>query len=539
MKKILSFLLIFLTIITVTGCKRIIILKTDEPTITNQKKIGALAKNTNLSFDDVKFKQKLNETLDKISDAKEYYDVEEALYSIINSVTELMRKYTIADCLTNYDPNNSEYTEKYNILHDAYYEYEDFYNKMIVELSRDDDFLSGFYEGYSQEDIDFEVQLARKKQDENYIKIEKELDDIRAEANKIGVNVYTDYQNNEMLELILEYVNKNKQLAAILGFDSYIEYADIYYARSYLQSDVDDFINYTKKYLVPLMDESGYFFNARALYDTLSVGQKNYFQEFSYSSAYDKDYYTFNLLNDYAREMSGSYLTTFRNYLNTGNFIFADGDDSVAGAYTTKYISYYGPGYQDCTTVAHEFGHFYSFTNQLLNTKSLDLKEFYSQANEFLFTSYLEHNARNNVKAVYDVNAKIMIGDSCRTIVIASALREFEQKLYSSTLTDKSDILTIWRNLNNDSYNGLLLDFWKAEIRYDLYYMSYGTSVTGAMGLYTLSKTNFSDAKYKYILSVQNNNYDDDIIEVLEHAGLKSPFDEEVFIEIANLIKEV
>ena len=539
MKKILSFLLIFLTIITVTGCKRIIILKTDEPTITNQKKIGALAKNTNLSFDDVKFKQKLNETLDKISDAKEYYDVEEALYSIINSVTELMRKYTIADCLTNYDPNNSEYTEKYNILHDAYYEYEDFYNKMIVELSRDDDFLSGFYEGYSQEDIDFEVQLARKKQDENYIKIEKELDDIRAEANKIGVNVYTDYQNNEMLELILEYVNKNKQLAAILGFDSYIEYADIYYARSYLQSDVDDFINYTKKYLVPLMDESGYFFNARALYDTLSVGQKNYFQEFSYSSAYDKDYYTFNLLNDYAREMSGSYLTTFRNYLNTGNFIFADGDDSVAGAYTTKYISYYGPGYQDCTTVAHEFGHFYSFTNQLLNTKSLDLKEFYSQANEFLFTSYLEHNARNNVKAVYDVNAKIMIGDSCRTIVIASALREFEQKLYSSTLTDKSDILTIWRNLNNDSYNGLLLDFWKAEIRYDLYYMSYGTSVTGAMGLYTLSKTNFSDAKYKYILSVQNNNYDDDIIEVLENAGLKSPFDEEVFIEIANLIKEV
>ena len=539
MKKLFSFLLLLLTIITVTGCKRIIILKTDEPTITNQKKIGALAKKTNLSFDDVKFKQKLNETLDLISDAKEFYDVEEALYAILNSVIELMRKYTIADSLSNYDPDNSEYKEKYNILHDAYYEYEDFYNRMIVEISRDDDFLSNFFAGYDQEDIDFEVELAKKKQDENYIKLEKELDEIRSEADKIGVNIYSDYMNNEMLELLLQYVNKNKQLAAILGFDSYVEYADIYRGRSYLQSDVDDFISYTKQYLVPLLNEDGTFINAVGLYNTLSTGQKNYFQEFSYSSVYDKDYYTFNLLNDYAREMSGSYLTTFRNYINTGNFIFADKEDSVSGAYTTKYLSYYGPGYQDCTTVAHEFGHFYSFTNDLLNTKSLDLKEFYSQANEFLFTNYLERNSRNNVKAVYDVNAKIKIGDACRTIVISSALREFEQKLYTQTLTDKSDILTIWNNLNNNSYNGTLQAFWKAEIRYDLYYLSYGTSLTGALGLYNQSKTNFSDAKYKYILAVQNSNIDDDIVEVLEHAGLSSPFSEEVFIEIANLIKEV
>ena len=539
MKKFFSILLIFLTIITVTGCKRIIILKTDEPTIINHKKIGAFAKNMNLTFDDVKFKQRLDETLDIISDAKDYYDIDEALRKIISSITELTRKYTVADCLTNYDPNNSEYTEKFNALQDAYYEYEKFYNKMIVEISRDDEFLSQFYAGYDQESIDFEVELAKKKQDENYIALEKELDDIKNEANKIGINIYSDVMDDELLELMFEYVKKNKQLASLLGFDSYIEYADINYSRSYLQSDVDDFIDYTKQYLVPLLDESGYFVDALALYNNLSIGQKNYFQEFSYSSIYDKDYKTINLLNDYAKEMSGSYLNSFKNYINTGNFIFADKDDSIEGAYTSKYISYYGPGYQDCTTVAHEFGHFYSFTNDLLNTKSLDLKEFYSQANEFLFTNYLERNSRNNVKAVYDVNAKIKIGDACRTIVISSALREFEQKLYTTTLTDKSDILTIWNNLNNNSYNGTLQAFWKAEIRYDLYYLSYGTSVTGALGLYSASKDRFSDAKYKYFLAVQNDSINDDIVEVLEHAGLSSPFDEKVFIEIANLIKEV
>ena len=136
MKKIFTAILLFLTIITITGCKRIIILKDDAPTITNSKKIGSYAKNTNLNFDSAKFKTKLNETMDKIIDAKEYYDIEEALYSILNNVTELMRKYSVANCLTNYDPENSEYIDKYNVLHDAYYDYEEFYNNMIVEIGK-------------------------------------------------------------------------------------------------------------------------------------------------------------------------------------------------------------------------------------------------------------------------------------------------------------------------------------------------------------------------------------------------------------------
>ena len=538
MKKLFSFLLIFLTIITMTGCKRIIILKDDAPSITNTNKIGSFVKKMDLEFNNITFKNQLNETLDKIMDAKDYSELDEALYPILNKVTSLFKKYSIADALTNYDPNNSEYKEKYEILRDSYYDYEDFYNKLIVEVGKNDDFITQFFSGYSEEDIKFEIELARKKQDDNYITLRKELDDIEKKADRIGISFSDGSKDDELLELMLEFVSKNKQLAAILGYDSYIEYADINYSRSYLKEDVDDFINYTKTYLVPLMDNNGYFVDAKGIYNTLSTKEKNYFSELFYSSVYDTDYKTINLLNDYAIAMGNSYYSTFRQYTANGNYIYAGNEDSTAGAYSNKYITYFGPGYQDATSVAHEFGHFYSFTNSYINTKSLDLKEFYSQANEYLFTSYLEHNAPKNVENVYNAKGKIEVGDTCRTIVIASALREFEERLYSQTLTDKEDIVDIWNTINNNYYNGVLLPYWKAEIRYDIYYISYGTSATGALGLYSISKDSFKSAKNKYMSAAKNNNIDDDINEVLQKAGLLSPFDEEVFKNIVKLLKE-
>ena len=538
LKKFFSFFLILITLFTICGCDRIIILKDTPATITNTNKLGSYVKKMNLDFDKVDFKKKLDEALDKIYVAEEFYDIDEAFYDVLKKLNDLVKKYYVAEALTSYMQDNSDYKEKYENLRDAYFDYQTFLNKAIVEMSKNDEFISSFFAGYSDEDIEFEVNLAKKKQDNTYTELQKELDDLTLEAEKIGINLSDESKDNESLEIMYQFINKNKELASFLGYDSYIEYADIEKNRSYLQDDVDNFINYTKQYLVPLMSDDETFIDVLTKFDTLTYQQQNYFREFAYSSIYDKDYKTINLLNDYARNMGGSYLQTYMKFFNNESYIFADNSDSMNGAYSSNQLCYFGTGNQDCLTVAHEFGHFYSYTNSLLNTKSLDLKEFFSQANEYLFISYLESHSRNNVKDVYKFSSKVRLDEACRTIVMSSAMREFEQRLYNSTLTNKEAIKDIWDNINNNNYNGILRNYWKIEVRYNLYYLSYGTSITGAVGLYNYSKENFRDAKYKYVKAVNNSNMDDDINEVLKNAGLYSPFDEEVFKDLAKLVKE-
>ena len=151
--------------------------------------------------------------------------------------------------------------------------------------------------------------------------------------------------------------------------------------------------------------------------------------------------------------------------------------------------------------------------------------------------SYLEQYSYKNVLNVYDVLATNSIDSACLTMLIGSALREFEQDLYTTTLTGPADIITLWDNINSE-YNDLLEEYWKFEVRYDIYYLSYATSVTGALSLYTNSKTNFNSAVKAYINAVNNDSIDDDLEEILVKNGLTSPFKEETFIAIKELIYE-
>ena len=344
--------------------------------------------------------------------------------------------------------------------------------------------------------------------------------------------------DDKLLDLIFDYVNKNKELAKILEYDSYITYADLVRGRSYTQTDVDDFINNAKKYLLPLMNSNCDFIDLNSELANLSRSEYNYLVEFTTSSIFDKDYSTYKLLDDYSKKMGGSYYKSYIDLMDNGYYIFANKQNSLVSAYTNRYLCYFGPNNQDAQSVAHEFGHYYSQQNELLLTKSLDLKEYYSQANAFLFTSYLEQTSNKTLKKIYNTDTKILVSDACKTIVIASALREFEEKLYTTTLTSKDDIKTIWNELNYNEYNGYLKDYWKVEIRYDLYYLSYATSVTGAVGLYNMSQNDLDGAIATYIKTVNNQSIDDDINEVLYKAGLNSPFSEEAFINIVNTLKE-
>lgn len=537
MKKILYLIITCLTIITISGCKKNIKPKDEIPSVTNVNKIGAKIKKMNIDFNDVTYKNDLDKALENIKNANNYDEIYDYLISISPKTNSMINKYLVADALVNYDPDNTTYVEKSKTLTNAYYDYVDFYNNLVVELAKNDEYLENFFSDYTADEIEFTVNECKKKLDENYIKLNKELDEIRDEADKIEINFKDNADDEKLLELMYDYVNKNKELAKIMEYDSYITYADLMRGRSYTQTDVDNFISNTKKYLLPLMANNTDFIDIIAEREKLSRSEYNYLVEFNTSSIYDKDYSTYRLLDEYAKKMGGSYYSTYADFMDNGYFIFANKTNSLVGAYTNRYMCYFGPNNQDAKSVAHEFGHYFSQQNDLLLTKSLDLKEYYSQANAFLFASYLEQTANKTLKKIYNTDTKIMVADACKTIVVASALREFEEKLYTTTLTDKNDIKTIWNEINQNNYNGYLKDYWKLEIRYDLYYLSYATSVTGAVGLYNMSQNNLNDGIKTYIKTVNNQSLDDDIDEILAKAGLNSPFSEEAFINIVNTLE--
>ena len=533
-KKILFALISSMFIFTASGCKRYIRLKNEEPTIENVDKIGKYIKNMDLSFNDVTFKSLMDEAINDIKGATSYDEVNDRTIKVFNKVQELIKKYYIADALYYYDPDNEYYEQTRDALYDVYIEYEAFRANLIYELKDNFEILQEIFQGYTDEEINYEIELSKKKKDEKYKTLKKEIEDIETEFNKLEVSLSNKSNNSQILEILYRYVNKNKELSSYLGFDSYTYYKDIDHKIIYTDSDREKLFSLTKEYILPLMDKM----DAKKKVSSLSYPEFAYLSEFESTSAFDKDYNTINLAKDYAKDMGGTYYKTFNNFLNSGHYIFASGEGSLETAYTDPYLSYFGPNYQDIGTVIHEFGHYYSMNYGYADYKSLDLQEFYSQANEFLFLSYLEQNCQSNLKKVYDTEVYLRLSTACKTLMIGSAYREFEDKIYSTTLTAPSDIYDIWNNLNKNEYDNKLDDYWKFEIRYNLYYLSYATSVTGAISLYSYSRTNFTDAKLKYISACNNTNMDDDIEEILKKNNLSTPFEEETFIEMKKLIEE-
>ena len=438
------------------------------------------------------------------------------------------------------DNTNEEYKNKRDMFKSLYYDYETFRATLIYEISDSRDLLKQFFDGYTDEEIDFEIDLATKKKEDKYKQLKEEITDIEDEFDQIESSTLISDKTNEtkILDILYRFVNKNKELSEYLGFDSYVYYKDISYNRIYTETDVNNFISNTKKYLVPLMGDETSFIDYKVKSSKLSYPEYAFLYEYEQTSIFDSDYKTKRLLDDYAKKIGGSYYKTYTNFFDKGHYVFSNNSSALNSAYTNDTLSYFGPKNQDANTVAHEFGHFYSMNNSTCMYKSLDLQEFYSQANEFLFNSYLEQYAQKNLKNAFDVQSCILINTACQNILLGTTLREYENRIYSETLSTPADLLEIWNDINDTGYNGKMNDYWKIEVRYDIYYLSYATSVTGALALYENSKTNFSNAAKNYIIASNNSNADDDIEEVLKKANLVNPFSEEAFVLIKKLIEE-
>ncbi len=405
-----------------------------------------------------------------------------------------------------------------------------------------------FYEGFDENDINYII----KSHSEEATKKEEEISVIQDKYT----NLSDTEQKNQFNYYFKELINKNNEYAKIVGYENYYDYANERdFNRDYTKDDMLIYADYINKYFI-----GNYKKHDGLVYDSIS-----YYKEHSLIMVDDLSKYKYsewekmgingdiNAINLYSESLGSDYYNEYLNFKNDGILIESNEKDCYDGAFTT-YLSYLNKPamylgnttYQNVYTYLHEFGHYYNFTKSKANNVTLDLCETHSQANELLFLSYLLKNKILSFSWIRDQIAtrlQFFIQMAVNTTVIG--LVEYEAYNKGTVTEDMiANIIdeTVEKYMPN-VFDIFVKDTMKNYIKsviidHPMYYFSYSTSICSSLNLFSLSLKSYTDAKDKYLYIQDNENYDG-YIKTLENAGLTNPFEEELYIDLNDLYKNI
>ena len=317
----------------------------------------------------------------------EEYAAAKALYDEYSDlIDETNAQRAIAETLYLCDHRNQEVEQRFNDIQ-AYYT--DLVAKFYA-LSQpwyDSMFREFFFEGATEEEINEFLVGSNAYADEEFTALRNRNDEIELEFNGLA----DAGSDDKVPALYAEFVANNAQMAEILGYENYLEYAyaDIY-ERDYTYQDAAQFIGYVKKYLVPIFNASceNWIKATNVFYSDATVDTYNSVV----SNSFFEDVFANTLFNDYLDDMDMAFTSNADktySFSDAFNDLFTDGN-LFRGTYESAYVDYiqdielpivyFGEGYDSTSTVAHEFGH---YMNAIYNgdsyKQSFDLCETHSQ----------------------------------------------------------------------------------------------------------------------------------------------------------------
>ena len=446
----------------------------------------------------------------------------------------LNEQYSIANILYYCDSYSTELKQQYLDTVDICTAANDAYIQMArrVYLS-DSPAKDMLFEGWTEEDI--AMLLAYDEQ----------IAQLRARNEEITVEYNSARKDDLKMQLYIEFVQNNNEIAQFYGYSNYYEYAyDMAYDRDYGMEDLVLIRQYAKEYLAPVFDTAlRNFYNS---FYGLPQADQTTVSDFLY-----KDY------NKVRKDYVGLYLEalpeemadTFE-YMITMDSTFTSSKRAKAGAFTTmvgdRSYCYFGPGYGNSLTVVHEAGHYYASRHTALNSIPLDLAEVHSQGNEWLFVAFLDGQMTStHYKALIDYR----LYSDLAMIMICLMVDEFEQMVYTRDLTGytPADFNALMESVATQYFdmkyiNDNLTDiqnYWRmVVVDQPAYYISYAVSSIAAIDLYTLARKDFNGAVAVYQKLCEEVDVENGFLGNLNNAGLAGPFDEEFYQEIVQIISD-
>lgn len=455
-----------------------------------------------------------------------------------------------------YAKDTEAWRDEFTWVSNAYSQATSLYYELLYNVLQSSN-ADRFFSGWSEEEKQLIVQR-HEAMDDEYLALQTEITQLETEYNAIDTDDQKEYAD-EAAEILIDLVAAYNKLAAAEGYDNYMEYAyENDYGRSYSPEDAERLCGYVKQYLAPLSYDvyaaisrasgAGRAAAANGLASPLSA---NYTDYVALSE---------NVLRSYFEEI-GDYMTEAYDYLNECNLYYqataANNPNGLTGAFTTflynndaPYIYQYCSGsWSDISTFVHEFGHFTSYyVNGSSGGSDLDVAEIQSQANEMLFLPYYEQLFTNSDALVMNE----LFSSLFWSVTMGCIFDEFQREIYTSpeSYATADDINALFDRLleeyNADWYGALLgsdfdFTYWWAEVSHTFqspfYYISYAVSALPALTIYEDSKTDRAAAiaEYNYIQQYGNGVYT--FGELLNNAGVASPFTESTLRSLADFFE--
>jgi oligoendopeptidase F len=424
-----------------------------------------------------------------------------------------------------------------------------------------------YFYGMSEEEINAYLFDSNALANPEYTALKDRNDAIELELNGLSED---ELKNGDKVPtLYAEFVENNNKIAALLGYDNYLEYAyENVYSREYSPEDVANFAEYVKTYLVPafnmLYSEHSGAKVAESSREGILACIKDSFFDSPKANA---------ILNDFIDEMEMGFtsnpdkLYSFSDVLNN---LAVDGNlfrGSYEGAHVTSLssqgipLAYFGGAdYNNIFTVAHEFGH---YMNEIYNEgeydQSYDLLEVHSQGHESLLLYYIEHSGTFGTDVTDYVNRYQML-NNLYIIVAALQVDAFEQAIYLNSYDGYgSEEIMADGKITSDEYDtlyaNLSIDFGVGEDyrnntywRYGMtitspcYYVSYSVSALSVLQLYEIANTDGFDAAkdaYLKLFTYVDANPEMTMDETLSYAGMTSFSDEQLYKDLYAYMSEL
>ena len=411
-----------------------------------------------------------------------------------------------------------------------------------------------YYYGMTEEEITAFLFDSDALSNPEYAALKERNNAIEAEV--IALSESERLNGDKVPTLYAEFVENNNKMANLMGYDNYLEYAyGNVYGRDYTYQDVSQVTGFVKRYF------AGLFNSTYEKWNNLTGGNLSEATINEYYSQVSDSFFVSvkgnTTLNDYidllAFNSNPDKQISFSDELNKlmvdGNLFRGDYD----GAFVTTItgvdipVAYFGPGYDNAFTVAHEFGH---YMNEVYSggeaDQSYDLLEMHSQGNELLYLFYVETYLS---EAAYELVETMQLLNMLNAIMAGLAVDSFEQAIYLNSYSGAySDTIMLDGKITADEYDllyrGIIQDFgtgayqgtdyWRygMTITSPCYYVSYSISAISVLQLYEMAHTQgFDVAKDAYlkIFSYVDEDPDMSMEEVFEYAGLRSYTDEQLY----------
>ncbi len=497
--------------------------------------------------------------------ADEYAKLIEVYGKLEEELIYVISQYQISEIHYYVDMENEENESRYydtfdyyNAFFSEFYSHaEPIYNSMYRDF---------YYYGMTEEEIQDYIRDCNGVSTPEYLDISDKISEIEE-----AYHALEDVASDESLPaLYAEFVSLKNELAKVLGYDNYLKYAYVEeYSRDYSYTEVEAVVDYAKTYIIPCynllykkymtigrnMSESDYYASIDILYNSF------------FSNVTSNKY-----LNDFIDTLvfadAGNGEITFSDELNK---LMADGNlfrGSYEGAFTTSIrdaklpIAYFGSGYENAFTVAHEFGH---FMNEIYNrgeySQSYDLLEMHSQGTELLYLAYLADQVGKD-SDIYGLVKSITLLNTMSTVLHGLSVDSFENAVYLNEYDGYgSDVIMADGTITPDEYDKLFTficidlglespplnpdnmtynSYWRyVVIESPCYYVSYSMSALSVLGLY--SKTvdhSLDEVTEMYYKLFTYTDVDPEMTpeEVMDYAGLYAYTSEELFKNISKCI---